>query len=48
MISVSEQVLDLEFLAAYSGRFIPVYFSKLRRAIGQSDGVVSTRVVRVR
>src|SRR5215831_15158443 len=37
MISVSEQVLDLEFLAAYSGRFIPVYFSKLRRAIGQSD-----------
>jgi hypothetical protein len=33
----SEQALDLEFLAADSGRFVSVYFSQMQRAIGQSD-----------
>jgi hypothetical protein len=33
----SKQVLDLYFFAPDSGGLIPVYFSDLDRAIGQSD-----------
>jgi hypothetical protein len=31
-----QQVLDLEFSASDAGRFIPVYFGWMNRAIGQS------------
>jgi hypothetical protein len=44
-LQISQQVLDLEFLAPDSGGFIPMYFSNARRAIGYGRDNIQTEAL---